>query len=504
LYAVNERAAPGARLGDWFGDWLVPAGVLAAAIPLPAYLLVGARLLEPVTQASTMVLMFLMVVVFRRIARLSGQPPANARFWASVAIALAGYGLGQALDLATVVSHHAFGTPNVQFGLEVAYPIAGLLTIVAMFQYPTTARTSGERITVGLEAGIVLLGSAAFVWYFSVSRSWVPEDGWLALCSVLIQPVLTLVTGFAMFKIAYVGAGVISRPTLTCFGVSVAIAAAGGLLPGGSHPLVTVTAVLSPLAGLLGGCFQYRISRTEPMPRRRVGARRGFGLLPYCASAAAFLLLAVVLSPRLDWRQWGVLGGVGLLLCGVSVRQFLALRDNRRLLADNRKLTAQLHRQAWYDELTGLGNRALYNRRIGQTLDRCRAGGQAALLLLDLDDFKSVNDTRGHAAGDALLGAVARTLVAHAPARDVVFRLGGDEFVVIAEGFGEADATELARRLETAIGQPVELGSEPVQAGVSIGIALADASSADPVALLRAADQAMYRAKSGGAQLFAH
>ena len=499
--SVGGRAASGARLGDWFRDWLLPAGAVTTAIPLPAYLLGGAGLRESVTQACTMVLMFLMVVVFRRIARLPGQPHANARFWASVAIALGGYAVGQAVDLATVISHHAFGTPDAQFGLEVASPIAGLLTIVAMFQYPTTARTRAERVTVAMEAGIVLLGGAAFVWYFSVSRNWVPQDGWLALADTLVQPVLTLVTGFAMFKIAYVGAGVISRPTLACFGASIVIAAIDGAMPDGAAALTTATAVLSPLAGLYGGWFQYRISKREPLPRRRVGARRAFGLLPYAASTAAFLLLVVVLRPILDWRQWGVLGGVGLLLFGVSARQFLALRDNRRLLVDNRKLTAQLHRQAWYDELTGLGNRALYNRRIGQTLERCRAGGRAALLLLDLDDFKAVNDTRGHAAGDALLGSVARTLIAHAPARDMVFRLGGDEFVVIAEGYGEADATELGQRLEMAISQPVEVGSEPVRVGVSIGIALAGGSSADPAALLRTADTAMYRAKTGGAQL---
>src|SRR5262249_29665902 len=151
------------------------------------------------------------------------------------------------------------------------------------------------------------------------------------------------------------------------------------------------------------------------------------------------------------------------LLCVVGARQFVALRENGRLLASNHELTAQLRRQAWFDELTGLANRAHYGERISQTLQRCRREATtAALLLIDLDDFKAVNDTPGHAAGDALLREIARRLIDQVRAADMICRLGGDEFVVIAEDTDQAAATELAERLIQAIIEPVHIGEHTV------------------------------------------
>jgi diguanylate cyclase (GGDEF)-like protein len=459
-----------------------------------------------VTQASGMLLTFLLVSAFRRTARLPGLPKATARFWASTARAVCAYGVGMAVDLASMLSHSAFGTPAAKLGVELIFPIAGLLTLIAMYQYPTTARTRGERITVGMDASIVLLGSAAFIWYFSVSLNWTPDAGWLALLNALIQPVLTLVSGFAVLKIAFVGASVISRPTLVCFGASIAIGAVTTSVPNQGiafDALTSAMSMISPLTALAGGYIQYKISTRGNRPERRLGRRRTFSVLPYCASAAAFSLLVIVLEPSLGWRQWGVLGGIGLLLCVVGARQFVALRENRRLLASNHELTAQLRRQAWFDELTGLANRAHYGERIGQALQRCRRDGtHAALLLIDLDDFKAVNDALGHAAGDALLREVARRLIDQVRASDMVCRLGGDEFVVIAEDTDEAAATALAERLVQAIIEPVHVGEHTVGVGASIGITLTDGAVEDPGEILRIADVAMYAAKAAGKRVW--
>jgi diguanylate cyclase (GGDEF)-like protein len=162
--------------------------------------------------------------------------------------------------------------------------------------------------------------------------------------------------------------------------------------------------------------------------------------------------------------------GIGLLLCIVNARQFLALRENSRLLARNYELTAQLQQQAWFDELTGLANRGQYGERIRRALAICRhQKTRVALLLIDLDDFKAVNDSLGHAAGDTLLQEIARRLTAHARTGDTVSRLGGDEFVVIAEDVDETTAGQLAARLIRAITEPVHIAQHTVMVGAHRG-----------------------------------
>jgi hypothetical protein len=232
-----------------------------------------------------MVLMFLMMLAFRGTARLSGLPRASALFWRTTAWAMCAYGAGMAFDLVSLLSHFALGRQAGRLGMDLMYPVAGVLTIVAMYQYPTTARTRGERITVGMDAGIVLLGSAVFVWYFTVSRGWTPEAGPTALFQALVQPVLSLVAGFAVLKIAYIGAAVISRPTLVCFGASIAISVICGSVPAWNNALAALAVeieMLSPLVALVGGVYQYTSSAklaqapratTEPGGEPDAGAR---------------------------------------------------------------------------------------------------------------------------------------------------------------------------------------------------------------------------------------
>jgi diguanylate cyclase (GGDEF)-like protein len=141
----------------------------------------------------------------------------------------------------------------------------------------------------------------------------------------------------------------------------------------------------------------------------------------------------------------------------------------------------------------------LYGERVRHVLERAeREGVESAVLLMDLDDFKLVNDTLGHDAGDALLREVARRLTAEVRAADTVCRLGGDEFVVIVEDVDVAGAAGLAERLVLAVGAPVELAARTVVVGASIGIALVSHSPTDAGELLRRADVAMYAAKGAG------
>ena len=159
----------------------------------------------------------------------------------------------------------------------------------------------------------------------------------------------------------------------------------------------------------------------------------------------------------------------------------------------------QMRHEALHDPLTGLANRALCRERLIHALARTsRDEGSACVLFIDLDDFKGVNDLYGHAAGDSLLIALARRLVATVRPADTVARLGGDEFVIVCEDIDESTAIALGHRLTEAIHEPLDIDGVEHRLSASIGIALGAAGRRDPDALLADADAAAYRAKAEG------
>jgi diguanylate cyclase (GGDEF)-like protein len=165
--------------------------------------------------------------------------------------------------------------------------------------------------------------------------------------------------------------------------------------------------------------------------------------------------------------------------------------------ADHLERTQHL---AEHDALTGLANRTLLLDRMGHALARSRRTDKTiALLFLDLDRFKTINDTWGHEAGDHVLRTIAARIDESLRPFDTVARLGGDEFVVLCEDIaGEAAALEIARRVRASLAQPIDVQGDRVRISVSVGVALPDGLSEDPEELLHAADTAMYRAKRRG------
>ncbi len=172
---------------------------------------------------------------------------------------------------------------------------------------------------------------------------------------------------------------------------------------------------------------------------------------------------------------------------------------NYRDITERKTLEEQLRHQAFHDVLTGLENRFLFLDRLGHALARAGRGGRpTAVLFLDLDDFKAVNDRLGHAEGDRLLVAVGGRLKAVTRAGDTVARLGGDEFAIIIEETNSAEADQAAARVLEALTPAFELGDRQIAVRVSIGIAVQASDGADADELLRRADIAMYAAKAGG------
>jgi diguanylate cyclase (GGDEF)-like protein len=172
----------------------------------------------------------------------------------------------------------------------------------------------------------------------------------------------------------------------------------------------------------------------------------------------------------------------------------LALARELRISVANevaQRTKEELARLRHYDSLTGLPNRGLLLERLAEV----EHDAGTALLFLDLDRFKAVNDTWGHAAGDELLIEVARRLLASVGPENLVARLGGDEFVVLCRGLDRVALTEISERIRIAIEMPFEIGGHSCHVSASIGIAVADQLGGD---LLRAADLAMYATKQCG------
>jgi diguanylate cyclase (GGDEF)-like protein len=211
-------------------------------------------------------------------------------------------------------------------------------------------------------------------------------------------------------------------------------------------------------------------------------------------------------------------GHIGYVMCGEvttprtwarhdeALARQLALEgalvvDNARLRESERAQLAEMERQAFHDRLTDLPNRALLAERMEEGLTKADTGDAAlALLVLDLDDFKQVNDVLGHYYGDLLLQEVSAVLAGLARAGDTVARLGGDEFAILLVGPGPIAGTALAvaERIYQRLREPLRLADLSLQAATSVGIALFPDHGRDATTLLKHADTAMYQAKRKG------
>lgn len=167
---------------------------------------------------------------------------------------------------------------------------------------------------------------------------------------------------------------------------------------------------------------------------------------------------------------------------------------------ERKRTEAQLAHRALHDQLTGLPNRALFLDRLGIALERARRSGmQLAVMFLDLDNFKQINDSRGHAAGDRLLATFASRMSTMLRPMDTVARFGGDEFTLLFEDLtSEREVTLIAQRICRAAIQPVVVDGAALTATVSVGIAMPADPTVSAETVIQEADAAMYRAKARG------
>jgi diguanylate cyclase (GGDEF)-like protein/PAS domain S-box-containing protein len=228
-------------------------------------------------------------------------------------------------------------------------------------------------------------------------------------------------------------------------------------------------------------------------------------------SVVGFLVASSGAETTVEWRfrhadgSWRVLQSLVTDLTNEPSVGGLVL--NSRDITDQKILEEQLRHQAFHDSLTGLANRALFSEHLDQAVRRRgRIGAGLALLFIDLDNFKAVNDLHGHALGDDVLKRAAQRLQATLRDADAIARLSGDEFAVLFEGVGvDSQPTSAATRLIDAFAEPLRVGSADVFVTASIGMAFDDCHTESAEDLLRNADLAMYAAKTtnkGGYEVF--
>ena len=221
--------------------------------------------------------------------------------------------------------------------------------------------------------------------------------------------------------------------------------------------------------------------------------QRSMGMIPLIAAGRTVGLIEVTSSRQRAFDR-------------ASVDLATMLAGEAAMALENARLYDEIRHQALHDGLTGLANRVLFRDRVEHAVARSRrSGGKVAVLFIDLDDFKILNDTHGHAQGDEVLVIAAKRVADALRPADTAARQGGDEFAVLIEDvIGEDDALAVATRLAEALREPISLGHAEVRIAASIGVALGDGdSTADD--LLRNADVAMYAAKGasrGGAEIF--
>jgi diguanylate cyclase len=451
-----------------------------------------------------------------RIYRHPGATKTTGRVWASIGFAGAAYAVGDIAQLVAI----AFKPVSVDaalgsMGQSLSVAVGTGVVVVVMLTTPIGLESRRERTQFWLDAGVVMAAATSFGVY-----NYAPGDASTlshVVLSLLLGPGLFLVGVFAVVRLVLSAHSPISKRA----GLALAAAAVlEGVVQAASSVLVD-NGRLSWLLGLsviastvlLGSARIQQLQVRAEMANTWSRPQRRFSALPYTAIVATYLLLVWVLAKDgLNVHVWIVVAGAILSTALVIVRQLAAFADNarlldeldetvdrlRELLAEREFLTAELRHQAFHDPLTGLANRALLDDRLQFALNSARpVATRWALMIVDLDDFKEVNDRFGHAAGDELLVGAGRRLRNCVREPDLVVRVGGDEFAVLVDN-PKGEPHEIAKRIVEAIAQPFTLSCGTASVSASVGVVVFDGAGRTAEELQHDADTAMYQAKRAG------
>ena len=418
--------------------------------------------------------------------------PARTRrvSWALLVGFLAQGATGAAIGLILRGNDEVLGPIVAGCLLHLAFVVA---LLVAVLSFPGPRRTGREWTGLLLDMLIVTGSGAMACWYFIIGPALHSGAGPAQTLFAVSLPVLDLVmvSGSLLVLLRGVTAG---RHTLTLLVTGIFAVTVPGLhlARGLAHadgetvalPFVLELTFMTGLTVLaiaslehLDTCRNHRppVETTEPIP--------GITYVPYLAVLGGFALLTVAVANHGTYPWSGLVLGTVLMFGGMTMRQMLALSEIRRL--------------ATTDAMTGVANRVSLTHGLEQAIDRAqRTGVPGAVMLFDLNGFKQINDTLGHAAGDIILTTFAAALRRNVLGTDAVGRLGGDEFAVVLHDIRTPqDAVVVAERILADLAEPADINGHPEVSRTSIGIALINADGDAAAQVLHRADTAMYEAK---------
>ncbi|MEU4694017.1 GGDEF domain-containing protein [Actinoplanes sp. NPDC023714] len=430
--------------------------------------------------------------IVRSLPRIAADDP-QRRFWRTFAAAGVIFSAGEWIQLAQTIAAPSSVEALTGTGAArtVALALGGSALVAVLATYPLPHRSAHVRLCYHLDLATVVVAAGVYGIYWTVTGSAFTQN----LAGIAAGPVVAMMAAFTAGRLYLSGAapfhwhvGVVGPVAAIAEGVARALGPA--LAREGRPGLVFVLSVGSHVMLLGTAWLQYRRYRAVA-PRVR---RRPYSVLPYLALAAVFgLLVATLAIYGLDLRAWIILGGAVTCSAIVVARQLIAFIDNARLLTERDALAERLHTMAFTDSLTGARNRAFFLDALSSALE---SGADVGVMLVDLDDFKPVNDRFGHAAGDAVLVEAARRLRECVRDAGLVARLGGDEFAILLPD-GDGTGAGIAERIVAAFADPFRLPSgDRVVTGASVGLAAGSFTGASHA--LSVADQAMYQAKNDG------
>jgi diguanylate cyclase (GGDEF)-like protein len=417
------------------------------------------------------------------------------RFWLTLSGAAGLWALGDCHE--TLSRFAGDGIPAIDGGLlsSAGLAIGAAALGGVMLSYRRAPGPGPRRPATWLDAATILVGGGVLAWTFAIR----PGDGWAQLVPGLVGVAAMVTAVYAGVRFGLSPQAPVSRRAATPMLVAAVLQGVVTFVPAGpvgtsGVPGWVLVLRLIPLVLIIAGArLQLLQARQDPTvfaPR----VRKPYTPLPYLAIATVFgCLLALLPSGA---QLWGVACGAVLVTALVIGRQLIAFHDNAELvgrldraLQDLRGHEARLREQASVDALTGLANRGVLSAEAARLLP-----GAPALLLIDLDDFKTVNDLLGHPAGDRLLVQVAGRLRAWGPPGALIVRLGGDEFAVLLDGFDADAAAEAAQELLLHLAEPIQVAGRELLVRASVGLAVPGPGD-DVDTLLSNADIAMYESK---------
>ncbi|HEX9259281.1 MAG TPA: GGDEF domain-containing protein [Acidimicrobiales bacterium] len=478
-----------------------PLSMAAVAVTAGFMLLMAAGELEGRAQLAVAdlapVAVGSLAVAATVLAARSQKGLATARTWWFISAALAAWLAG---DITWAVIEVGLDLDPFPSPADAAYMAFYPLLLVGLGLLPTVRRTRRERLRLTLDAATVFLGTALAVWYLVLGPA-VPElDGFTGAAILSIAyPVFDVLLLFAVVAVLLRGVSrAAARPLHLLLAGTVAFVLADlsfakldltGSYSGVGFPdhlWVVAMAIMTMAADVQRG-----VPADPPVTERRHVAER-VAVAPYAAVAISGVLLVNAVRGFNFYPIGGlVLGGLGLTALVVA-RQILAMLDVRRLMTEFERLAST-------DALTGLASRRSVLAIAEEVVTGARREtSPVTLLMIDLDDFKKVNDTHGHAAGDAALGHIARLFRATLRERDLVGRYGGDELLVVLPDTDLTTGVAVAERLRKAVrSQPLDIGGVVVPLSLSVGVAVGT-QDGDLDAVLSAADAGLLMAKRAG------